>query len=329
VRDEMKSKELSASSGAARAAAALTIEPESAARSLDRRRFIGGSDIGPILGVSRWKTALDLFDEKTAEIPLPDTIDPERARRLKRGKRLEPVICEMLEEEFHIFASRRDLHFTDPEFPFFRFQLDYEAETDAGLVNVEIKTVSPWAAKEWGEEQTDEVPLHYLAQVMWGLGITKRNTAVVAALVGSDDLRMHLVERDDDLIAEMRRRALIFWIEHVEKRVAPPPQTIDDANRLLMRYGAGFELPATPETVEAIRVLRRYRDEISQLKKLAEKCELDIKWACVTGAEANGRRDAKQIVVTDDNRKKIATLTMQHRDEYTVKASDFPVLRLA
>ena len=60
----------------------------------DRRTFLGGTDAPAVLGVSPWMTAVDLWRLKTGRVkPEPD---PERDRRLERGKRLEPFICEMV-----------------------------------------------------------------------------------------------------------------------------------------------------------------------------------------------------------------------------------------
>lgn len=54
---------------------------------LPRQSYLGGSDIAGILGVSPWRTPLDVFLDKT-EGKQPD--DASKAQIFKRGQRLEP-----------------------------------------------------------------------------------------------------------------------------------------------------------------------------------------------------------------------------------------------
>jgi putative phage-type endonuclease len=187
---------------------------------IDRSRFIGGSDIAAILGISPWKTAVDLWLEKTAPVVQDD--DPERAKVLTRGKRLEPYVLDMLTREQGFGITARGERYTDPDTSYFAAEIDAECTPyPSMIVNLEIKTVHPFKVKEWGEELTDELPLHYLAQVHWGLGVTRRARAIVAALIG-DDLKLYNVERDDETIEAMRAKAHAFWTDHVIPRVRPP-----------------------------------------------------------------------------------------------------------
>lgn len=79
---------------------------------MNRHGFIGGSDAAAILGVSPWKSAVDLYLEKTEP-------QPERAETpaLRRGKRLEPYICDMLTAEHGLQLVRRNERYADPEHP--------------------------------------------------------------------------------------------------------------------------------------------------------------------------------------------------------------------
>lgn len=61
----------------------------------DRTQFIGGSVAAAILGVSRWKTPFQLYQEKIGAFV--EESSPARDRVLNRGKRWEPVIGTMVE----------------------------------------------------------------------------------------------------------------------------------------------------------------------------------------------------------------------------------------
>ena len=65
---------------------------------LDRRKYIGSSDVAAILGISPWRTALDVYLDKT-QPPVEEKLDPGRARAMTRGKRMEPYVIDLLAEE--------------------------------------------------------------------------------------------------------------------------------------------------------------------------------------------------------------------------------------
>lgn len=179
----------------------------------DRTKFIGGSDVAAIHGISPWKSAFDLWLEKTS----PRFEDNQNAAAKRRGSRLEPYIRDMIEEEFGLKIVRVNQRYVDPHFPFLAAEIDAETEDE----NIEIKTVHPFKAKEWGEQDTDELPVHYIAQNQHGLGVTGKKVCRVFALIG-DELKQYVVERDDETIELMRARCVEFWNSHVLPRVAPP-----------------------------------------------------------------------------------------------------------
>ena len=159
----------------------------------DRTAFIGGSDVAAILGVSPWKSPFQLYQEKIGAFC--EEITREKQRLFDRGHRWEPVVVEMLVDELldrghDVQVIDRNARYQDPEFPFLACELDLELLIDGEEHNAEIKTVSPFAAKAWGEQDTDEIPLYYAAQVMHGLMVKPRKRAIVAALIGVDDLRL-------------------------------------------------------------------------------------------------------------------------------------------
>jgi len=180
----------------------------------DRTKFIGGSDVAAILGISPWRNIVDLWLDKIT----PPVENGQNATAKKRGKRLEPYILDMIREEHGIVIARANERYIDRELGFLAAEID--AETDTGE-NIEIKTVHPFKAKEWGEHETDQLPLHYVAQVQHGLGVTCRDVCRVFALIG-DELKPYVVERDDETIKAMRERCAEFWNSYVLPKVQPP-----------------------------------------------------------------------------------------------------------
>lgn len=182
----------------------------------DRRKFIGGSDISVLLGVNPYRSVLGLWQDKTQ----PTREDGHNAAAKRRGSRLEPYVRDMIAEEHQIEITASGQRYKGTQ-PWEACEIDFEW-SDAGQPrNGEIKTVHPFKRKEWGDEFTDELPLFYVAQTQWGLGITNRERCDVFALIG-DDLRRYVVQRDDELIQIMRDKAAEFWTRYVEPNVRPP-----------------------------------------------------------------------------------------------------------
>lgn len=239
---------------------------------IDRRKFIGGSDIGAILGLSPWKTALDVWNDK---VQPPKPADPARERFFTRGKRLEPIIVDMMRDELGLDIVERNRRYIDPEHAFMACEVD--AETASGE-NVEIKTVHPFLAKKWGEEDTDQIPDVYTAQALHGLMVTGRRLCRFGVLIGADDLRTYLVERNDEAIALMRAREVQFW-HLVETMTPPPPTTLGDVESMFPN-DSGRTVEVTDQSViDAIFHLRNIKDQLKDLDARKDAAELTIKQA--------------------------------------------------
>lgn len=188
----------------------------------DRATYIGGSDAATILGVSPWQTRYQLWARKTGLIQ--DVTDPAKEKIFARGKRLEPVILQMFEDETGLKVQHRNRRFCDSEYSFLAAEIDGET----GNENVDAKSAQPFSRHLWGEPGSDEIPIYYAAQFMHGLMVTGRDVCHVAAMIGLDDFRIFKIQRDDELIALIRERELEFW-ELVQSQTPPPIETAEDA----------------------------------------------------------------------------------------------------
>jgi putative phage-type endonuclease len=261
----------------------------------DRSKLLGGSDIAAVLGISPWKTPLDLWRDKTQ----PRGDGPTRAV-LKRGIRWEGAVAEMLverlQEQGHtveIVASNR--RYRDPELPFLAAEIDFEIRLDGAeeITNCELKTVHPFRLREWGESGSDSLPVHYTAQVMHGLGVTRRRDGMLAALFGADELRVYPVPADGETIAALRERASAFWLDHVLAGVAPEPTTLEDLSKLFDKDNPdAAPLLADDALTEQVMQLRAINAEVKAREAEAEAIEVSLKRAmrdCTTLVMPNGK----------------------------------------
>lgn len=259
---------------------------------LDRQKYLGGSDAAAIMGLSPWKTRLDLYLSK-----VDGEAQESAARKLffKRRKRQEPVVAEILTEEFGIDLIRLSTdgepnRYVDPQHSFLAAEIDFEFRmNDAAkewlpafsgiangeICNGEIKTVHPFKSHEWGEEGSEEVPIYYAAQSMHGLGVTRRPACLVAALFGVDQLVGFPVMRDEETIAGMRSQEVAFWNDHVLARVAPEPSNMEDIKRLFSK-ARGTPVELTAEIAEEARKVQRIRETIKAFEIEQEAAEFRV-----------------------------------------------------
>lgn len=230
---------------------------------LDRTKYLGGSDVAGILGISPWRTPLDVYLDKVQ--PRAEPIDPMRQKVLTRGQRMEPYVIDLLSEETGLVITKRGQRYRDPEFDFLAAEIDAEAESGE---NIEIKTVSPFKAKEWGEEQTDAIPVHYTAQAMHGLMVTGKQRTVFGVLIGGDDFRVYQVDRDEETIAAIREQELAFW-DRITNLDPPPATAVSDILRLFER-DAGTSIEADAKVLD---VFNKWRDTKGHLKSLEQEEE--------------------------------------------------------
>ncbi|WP_233872380.1 YqaJ viral recombinase family nuclease [Paraburkholderia adhaesiva] len=247
------------------------------AQAVDRATFVGGSDVAAILGVSPWRTPLDIWREKTRRTPRVEITEAQQ-KRFDRGHRLEPFVVDMLidrlKDEGHtVELLCRNARYVDQQYPFMQCEIDFELMLDGTHTTGDAKTVHPFAAKQWGQEQTDEVPTYYGLQFMHGLGITGRSRCIVAALVGMDDLLVYWVERDEETIAAIRGRVSQFWNECVLADVEPDPIDFDDCYAMYQQSNGG-RIEATSNIRDAVFELA---DVKHKLKILTDR-EDDLKY---------------------------------------------------
>ena len=152
---------------------------------------------------------------------------------------------------------------------------EIDAEAASGE-NIEIKTVSPFKAKEWGEQQSDEIPVHYAAQAMHALMITGRALCVFGVLIGADDFRIYRIERDDVTIAAIRAKEIAFW-KRVQDRNPPDPSTVSDVFRLFGTHDSGAAIAANDAIQADVLALKSLKADAKSLEGIIAMREERIK----------------------------------------------------
>lgn len=182
-----------------------------------RKHGIGGSDVAAVMGISPWKSPLEVWLEKTGRADAPDLSDKES---VAMGTELESVVLDMYRRRHPDHAAQRvNAILTSTVRPWAQASLDgIVKDPELGWGVLEIKTGSK--ESEWA----DGVPLHYLTQVTHYLSVTGYAFADVAALIGDFGLHYHeyRVMRDEEDLRAVVERVDEFWADYVEKDAMPP-----------------------------------------------------------------------------------------------------------
>lgn len=242
-------------------------------KTVDRRKFLGGSDAAAVLGVSPWKTPVQLWLEKTGRDAELEREDPDATRRKKRGVILEPFIRQMtieklVDEGHDVKLVATNKRYTDRVDRFLSCEIDFELMLDGELVPVDAKSVDGRARLRWGEVGTDEIPIEYAAQFMAGLMIHPKapRRTLVAALRGFDDVDLYWQERDEVTIEAMRAKMVSFWLENVKADKPPDPKTLADL-RGLWPKPEPKGIQATDEILELVAGLKKIQADAADLKR--------------------------------------------------------------
>jgi hypothetical protein len=229
--------------------------------SLNRSKFLGGSDIGAILGLSSFRTPLEVWLEKTGkELSNKDSLP------MRFGSFNEEFVASEYSRATGFELMQDESIFVHPEHAMFCAHLDRLVMSDglnsAPTKILECKTASPFNSSDWGDVGSDEVPLSYLCQIAWYQAITGIDQADLAVLFGNSDFRIYQITRDKDLEKMILQKAQYFWNEYVLKDLPPPPQSEADCQALFHKSDSSKSIEAKSETLELTKRLQILNGEI-------------------------------------------------------------------
>lgn len=233
---------------------------------MDRSKYIGSSDIAAIMGLSPWRTPLDVYLAKVD--PQPEPEDEAKQNIFARGKVLEPLIVDAYARLYGVTITATNQSYAHPLHPYLASEID--AETTDGE-NLEIKSVHPFAARDWGPHGSDEIPLHYYCQVQYAMECSGAGICKVVAMFGFDEMRAYPIMRDKDVGARLVSAAVSFWGD-VQNRIQPEPSNLDDCKRL-WPYALDKTLDADESVIDRLVAYKNANDA----RKDAEKAEAAAK----------------------------------------------------
>lgn len=233
--------------------------------SKEKRKFgVGGSDVGALLGLNKWKSPVDLWMEKTGRVEPPDIGDKPHVHW---GIVLEPVVTQAFIDETGIEvvdAGGIAYHKDDK-----RLLGHADGLCMGEPAGFEAKTASAWTQQDWGPyeigsmEFGNDLPLSYLCQCIHYMMVYDLPRWYLAVLIGGMDFRVYAIDYDAELARELMRRELEF-LAHVEHDTPPEATSIADVVSL-------YPTSAPKQIVAEGHVLHH-------LEKLAEADDAGKRW---------------------------------------------------
>lgn len=256
------------------------------------RSRLGCSKIAQALGLSRWGSAYQLWEQYTGKAPWPDIGNQ---LRVALGEPMEDVLRPFVAERLRRELRRDRKEYLHPTLPLIG-HVDYRASALNGEKRpvVDMKTSLGWSAKSrFGADGSDEVDNDVLLQMQGYLLLTGAETAYVAALTPGPELKIYTVAADRELHALIEEGVSHFWW-HVTTDTPPDPTTLDDAARRWTQHTEGQTVTADTDAISALAEMRELKARIQTLQQAHDVCELALKAALGT-AEALIGRDGKPL----------------------------------
>ena len=237
---------------------------------------LGGSDIGAILGLNPYRTAYDVWMEKTGRAP-----DDTDSLPLRFGRFAESFVAAEYERETGRKTAVYEPMLRHLSAPLvghvdrlvlqtgMRVAFDEHGPlTDTGL---ECKAVTAYAlgrGSDWGEPGTDQVPESYLVQCAVYMALTGCQYWDLAALFGgSQELRVYRLRRDLELEGMILEESARWWTDHVVGGAPPNPRSEAEARQRWAKHTDGRVLEADDNVRTMIATLANIKGGIKALEK--------------------------------------------------------------
>jgi putative phage-type endonuclease len=245
-----------------------------------RAKSLGGSDVGAVLGLSKYRSAVDVWMEKTGkEVGVRDSLP------LRFGQFAESFVASEYALATGLSLATHEAAVIHPQYEYMHGHIDrFVLDGDTPLIGedgrmsasriLECKTANPFAQSDWGDPGSDQVPLSYLVQCVWYMMLTGIDRTDLAVLFGNADFRIYEITRDLELEQIVLERAVSFWENHVLTDTPPVATSESDYKTLFGKSTASISVEAPAETCELIKKLKTlneqvesYEAEISQIKQ--------------------------------------------------------------
>ena len=267
-----------------------------------RKNYIGASDIAAIMGLSPWRTAYDIWTEKTGKLDDSKGTDATLAGQAFEKAILllaEPQLGKLLLNQFRVLKGTHLASHCD---------------------SIVKETGRPAEAKlrrfddGWGEPNTDQVPDDVIVQAQVQLLCTQKDFAHIIAVIAARawKVQLFIVPFDTQIADIVRESAEMFWDKYVLRDTPPDDSlpTFETIKRIRRKPGSIIDIPK-----ELVLARQEKKVIADQAKKAFEIVDRTLRAAL--GTAEIGRFDGGLV-----------TYYEQHKRAYAVKESTYRALHV-
>ena len=234
----------------------------------ERKNYLGGTDLAAIAGLNPYRTALDVYLDKTS-----DDIAENTNSAMHWGTLLEEVIAKEYAQVTGYDVEIEPNTIYHPEYKFLGANIDRWADNKRRIL--ECKTASFLKAKEWGDLGTDQIPESYLIQNATYSAVCNIPVVDTAVLIGGQDFRIYTYNRNKELEDKIIKIGVNFWRNHIEKRIPPKCVSTRDTFNLFPQSNY-HEILAEDNIMEKWEELKLAREEENRIQTTIEKLKVEI-----------------------------------------------------
>lgn len=243
----------------------------------ERQKGIGGSDVGAIMGVNQYKTAFNIYLEKTEPILNVE----KQSEAARQGTDLEDYVAMRFTEETGKKVRRDNRHLIHKDYPFMVANIDRKVVGENAIL--ECKTVTPYNLKEW---EGEEVPASYMLQCQHYMAVTGAEKVYLAFLIFSTKFDYREIKRDEELIDIIIEAEKEFW-KMVQDKTPPALDGSSAAEKWVnekykkVNEGETINLDSSwRDLLNQRQELKEYRDDVDkQIKEIENQLKQNIKHA--------------------------------------------------
>ena len=225
-----------------------------------RAKYLGGSDASSVIGLNPYRSAYELWAEKTGKIP-----QFEGNLTTKVGSYLEDLVATLFEEETGKKVRRKNRTMVNDLYPFACANIDRSVVGEKAFLEIKTTTSLPIMKKLRSSEEFPEI---YYAQVVHYLAVTGLEKAYLAVLINCRELKIYEILRDQDEIEALMAAEREFWtcVETDTPPAVDGTESTSDTIAALYPEADGSTVDLTPFTLE----LQSYTALSKQIKELKE-----------------------------------------------------------
>lgn len=201
-----------------------------------RKNIIGGSDAPAIVGMNPYKSAFEVWLDKTD----PDHIEDKGNEAMRQGTDFEDYVARRFMECTGKKVKRRNFIDRHKDYPFMGANIDrWVIGENAGL---ECKTTSVYNKSDFSN---GEYPDYYYVQCVHYMAVTGADRWYLAVLVLSKDFHVFTIERDEGDVTSLINAEFDFWNRYVLGGETPPPDGSESARDAIRRMFPNAEKTQT------------------------------------------------------------------------------------